>query len=132
MIKALKVSSKMVERVVATEAALQLIETLKNMHGSIMFYQSGGCCDGSSPMCYKDGDFKTGSSDIYLGSIGGSPFHIHKMQYEYWKHTQLIIDAVEGRGATFSLDSVEDRHFITKSRVFSDEENAEINHQTEA
>ena len=126
MIKALKVSSKMVERVVATEAALQLIESLKSIHGSIMFYQSGGCCDGSSPMCYKDGDFKTGSSDIYLGSIGDSPFYIHKMQYEYWKHTQLIIDAVEGRGATFSLDSVEDHHFITKSRIFTEEEYADI------
>ena len=126
MIKALKVSSKMVERVVATEDALQLIESLKSIHGSIMFYQSGGCCDGSSPMCYKDGDFKTGSSDIYLGSIGDSPFYIHKMQYEYWKHTQLIIDAVEGRGATFSLDSVEDHHFITKSRIFTEEEYADI------
>ena len=112
----------MVERVIATEAALQLIESLKDTHGSILFYQSGGCCDGSAPMCYKEGDFKTGSPDIYLGSIGGFPFYIHKSQYEYWKHTQLIIDAIDGRGATFSLDSVEDRHFITKSRVFSDEE----------
>ena len=116
----------MVERVVATVDALQLIESLKDIHGSILFYQSGGCCDGSVPMCYKQGDFKTGDSDIYLGSIGGTPFYIHKLQYEYWKHTQLIIDAIDGRGATFSLDSVENRHFITKSRVFSDAEYAEI------
>ncbi len=111
----------MVERVVATEKALQLIETLKNTHGSIMFYQSGGCCDGSAPMCYKEGDFKIGDADVYLGSIGGTPFYIHKMQYEYWKHTQLIIDAIDGRGASFSLDSIEDQHFITRSRVLTQE-----------
>ena len=122
-------TSKVVERVVATEEAIQLLESLKEIHGSIMFYQSGGCCDGSAPMCYKEGDFKTGDSDIYLGSIGGSPFYIHKSQYEYWKHTQLIIDAIEGRGAAFSLDSVEDRHFITRSRVFSDKDYAEINNE---
>ncbi len=111
----------MVERVVATEKALQLIETLKNTHGSIMFYQSGCCCDGSAPMCYKEGDFKIGDADVYLGSIGGTPFYIHKMQYEYWKHTQLIIDAIDGRGASFSLDSIEDQHFITRSRVLTQE-----------
>ncbi|TXL63618.1 DUF779 domain-containing protein [Cerasibacillus terrae] len=116
----------MVERVVATDEALQLIDSIKNIHGEIMFYQSGGCCDGSAPMCYKDGDFKLGDSDVLLGKIGDVPFYIHKSQYDYWKHTQLIIDAVEGRGATFSLDSVEERHFITRSRVFSDEEYEEI------
>ncbi len=133
----LKVSSKrsdsnMVERVVATEEALQLIDSLKRTHGSIMFYQSGGCCDGSAPMCYKEDDFKTGDSDVYLGSIGGTPFYIHKMQYEYWKHTQLILDATDGRGAAFSLDSIEDRHFITNSRVFTDEEYAKLKNQIEA
>ena len=122
----------MVERVVATEEAIQLLELLKEIHGSVMFYQSGGCCDGSAPMCYKEGDFQIGDSDIYLGSIGGSPFYIHKSQYEYWKHTQLIIDVIEGRGAAFSLDSVEDRHFITKSRVFSEEDYAEINNEIDS
>lgn len=116
----------MIERVVATDKALQLIDTIKKIHGSIMFYQSGGCCDGSAPMCYKDGDFLLGDSDVFLGSIGEVPFYMHKSQYDYWKHTQLIIDAKEGRGATFSLDSVEDKHFVTESRVFTDEEYEEV------
>ncbi|WP_108669996.1 DUF779 domain-containing protein [Peribacillus acanthi] len=116
----------MVERVVATDAALTLIESIKKTHGSIMFYQSGGCCDGSAPMCYKEGDFMLGSSDILLGLIGNTPFYMHKSQYEYWKHTQLIINAIDGRGATFSLDSIEDQHFITESRVYTDEEYEEV------
>lgn len=116
----------MVERVVATDEALALIFHIKSIHGPIMLYQSGGCCDGSAPMCYAKGDFKLGSSDICLGTIGDVPFYMHKSQYVYWKHTQLIIDAIEGRGATFSLDSVEDKHFITESRVFKKEEYEEV------
>jgi uncharacterized protein (DUF779 family) len=116
----------MVARVVATDEALQLIETIKERNESIMFYQSGGCCDGSVPMCYPEGDFRLGDSDIYLGSIGEVPFYMHKSQYEYWKHTQLIIDALDGEGATFSLDSLETKHFITRSRVFTDEEYQEV------
>lgn len=116
----------MIERVIATDEALRLIETIKKVHGPIMFYQSGGCCDGSSPMCYREGDFKLGDSDIYLGTIGAIPFYMHKSQYDYWKHTQLIIDAQEGRGPDFSLDSVEDQHFITRSRVFTAEEYDEV------
>lgn len=116
----------MIERVVATEEALQLIDSIKKVHGSILFYQSGGCCDGSAPMCYKEGDFLLGDSDVHLGSIGGTPFYMHASQYDYWKHTQLIIDAIKGRGATFSLDSIEDKHFITQSRVFTDEEFEEV------
>ncbi|MEH6943876.1 DUF779 domain-containing protein [Bacillus sp. JJ722] len=112
----------MIERVVATDEALQLIESIKKIHDSIMFYQSGGCCDGSAPMCYKEGDFLLGDSDVYLGSIGDTPFYMHKSQYDYWKHTQLIIDVKVGRGAAFSLDSIEEKHFITQSRVFTDEE----------
>ena len=112
----------MAERVAVTEEALALIESLKKTHGPLMFYQSGGCCDGSSPMCYKEGDFLLGDSDLYLGSIGDVPFYIHKSQYEYWKHTQLVIHAIDGRGPEFSLDSLEEKHFITESRVFSDEE----------
>ena len=112
----------MAERVVATEEALALIESLKKTHGALMFYQSGGCCDGSAPMCYKEGDFLLGDSDLYLGSIGDVPFYIHKSQYDYWKHTQLVIDAIDGRGPEFSLDSLEEKHFITGSRVFADEE----------
>ncbi|MFE0503035.1 DUF779 domain-containing protein [Peribacillus butanolivorans] len=116
----------MIERVIATDEALTLIESIKKIHGSIMFYQSGGCCDGSAPMCYNEGDFLLGDSDILLGSIGDIPFYMHKSQYDYWKHTQLIIDATEGRGPEFSLDSVEDKHFITRSRVFTDEEYEEV------
>ena len=116
----------MVERVVATGEALRLIDQLKNRHGSIMFYQSGGCCDGSAPMCYREGDFLLGDSEVYLGSIGQVPFYMHKSQYEYWKHTQLIIDAINGPGPEFSLDSVEQKHFITRSRVFTSEEYDEV------
>jgi uncharacterized protein (DUF779 family) len=116
----------MVERVVATNKALVFIEHMKKIHGSIMFYQSVGCCDGSAPMCYAEGEFKIGSTDTYLGSIGDAPFYMHKSQYDYWKHTQLIIDVAEGRGASFSLDNAEDQHFVTESRVFSEEEYEEI------
>lgn len=116
----------MIERVAATDEAIQLIQLMKKTHGSIMLYQSGGCCDGSAPMCYKEGDFPLGSNDIYLGSVGDTPFYMHKSQYEYWKHTQLILHAIPGRGATFSLDSLEENHFIINSRVFTPEEYAEI------
>ena len=114
------------ERVTATDEALKLLASLQRIHGSVMLYQSGGCCDGSAPMCYAEGDFRLGGSDVHLGDIAGTPFYMHKSQYEYWKHTQLILDAIDGRGADFSLDSVEDRHFITRSRVFTDEEYEEV------
>jgi uncharacterized protein len=116
----------MIKRVVATDEALRLIDSMKEKHGSIILYQSGGCCDGSAPMCCKEGDFLLGGSDVFLGSLGNIPFYMHKSQYDYWKHTQLIIDAIEGRGAAFSLDSVEDKHFITRARVFTDEEYEEV------
>lgn len=112
----------MVERVIATEAALELIEKLKSIHGPLMFHQSGGCCDGSAPMCYENGEFKVGNSDLLLGKIGDSPFYISKDQYEYWKHTQLIIDVVPGRGGMFSLEGPEGKRFLTKPRVFTEEE----------
>ncbi len=111
-----------VPRVVATEAALMLIEKLKAEHGPLMFHQSGGCCDGSSPMCYPRGEFRVGSQDVLLGEIGGCPFYISKSQYEYWRHTQLIIDVVPGRGGMFSLEGPEGVRFHTRSRLFSTEE----------
>ncbi len=114
----------MVDRVVATDAALELIEKLKGIHGPLMFHQSGGCCDGSAPMCYELGEFRVGESDLLLGEIGDSPFYIAKDQYEYWKHTQLIIDVVPGRGGMFSLEGPEGKRFLTKSRLFTEEENA--------
>lgn len=112
----------MIERVLATEAALDLIGMLKDRHGPLMFHQSGGCCDGSAPMCYPLGEFRVGGSDVKLGAIGGSPFYMSAAQFEYWQHTQLIIDVVKGRGSGFSLEAPEGFRFLTRSRVFSDEE----------
>ncbi|MDH4617459.1 DUF779 domain-containing protein [Brevibacillus sp. AY1] len=108
------------EKVLATDAALQLIERLQAKHGKLMFHQSGGCCDGSSPMCYPLGEFLVGEQDVLLGEIGGCPFYMGKAQYEYWKHTQLIIDVVKGRGGMFSLEGPEGFRFLTRSRLFPD------------
>jgi uncharacterized protein (DUF779 family) len=113
-------------RVIATDAATALIRTLKDIHGPVMFHQSGGCCDGSAPMCFALGDFKTGAQDILLGEIEGSPFYIGRAQFEYWRHTQLIIDVVDGRGGMFSLEGPEGKRFLTRSRVFSDDEWARL------
>ncbi len=116
----------MAARVVATPAALDLIEVLRRQHGDLMFHQSGGCCDGSSPMCYPRGEFKVGDQDLLLGEIGGQPFYIWAAQYEYWKHTQLIIDVVDGRGGMFSLEGPLGRRFLTRSRLFDEQERAEL------
>ena len=116
----------MTERVVATEATLDLIKHLESLHGPLMFHQSGGCCDGSSPMCYPRDEFRTGDADVLLGEIGGTPFYMARDQFEYWKHTQLIIDVVDGRGGMFSLEGPEGKRFLTRSRVFSDEEQKEL------
>ena len=91
-------------------------------HGPLIFHQSGGCCDGSSPMCYPRGELIIGDSDRLLGEIGGQPFYIGAAQFEYWRHTQLVIDVVPGRGGMFSLEDVEGVRFLTRSRVFTDEE----------
>ena len=111
-----------VARVVASDVALALIEELKARHGPLMFHQSGGCCDGSSPMCYPRDDFHVGSQDVLLGEIGGCPFYIGRAQYGYWQHTQLIIDVVPGRGGMFSLEGPEGLRFLTRSRLFTEEE----------
>jgi uncharacterized protein len=112
----------MVERVLATDAALKLIAHLRAKHGPLMFHQSGGCCDGSAPMCYPAGEFKVGGNDVHLGEIGGVPFYMDADQFDYWKHTQLIIDVVPGRGHGFSVEAPEGVRFLTRSRVFTDEE----------
>lgn len=112
----------MVERVTATDAALELIELLQQKHGPVMFHQSGGCCDGSSPMCYPKGDLFLGDQDVLMGKIGDAEFYMHKNQFEYWSHTQLIIDVVPGRGGMFSLEGVEGKRFLTRSRAFTSEE----------
>ncbi len=94
------------------------------MHGPLMFHQSGGCCDGSAPMCYPAGEFKVGGQDVFLGEIEACKVYIGAAQFEYWRHTQLIIDVVPGRGAGFSLEAPEGVRFLTRSRVFTDEEAA--------
>ena len=109
-------------RVTVTPAALELIATLRSKHGPLIFHQSGGCCDGSSPMCYAKGEFMVGGSDVQLGEIDGCPFYMSAAQFEYWEHTQLIIDAIPGRGGAFSLDGAEGIRFLTRSRLYSDEE----------
>ena len=114
----------MVDKVIATPAALELIELLKSKYGpGLMFHQSGGCCDNSAANCYLLGELTIGQGDVYLGDIGGCPFYIGKAQYEYWRHTQLIIDVIDTHGGgTFSLEGPEGNAFHTRSRVFSDEE----------
>jgi uncharacterized protein (DUF779 family) len=116
----------MVEKVIATTVALDLIEFLKKKHGPVMFHQSGGCCDNSAANCYLPGELTIGAGDVFLGDIGGSPFYISASQYEYWKHTQLIIDVIEGSGGTFSLEGPEGKAFHTRSRLFTDAEWAEL------
>ncbi|MFD1736313.1 DUF779 domain-containing protein [Bacillus salitolerans] len=111
-----------IDKVTATKEALQLIERLKVKHGELLFHQSGGCCDGSSPMCYPKSEFFIGDVDVLLGYIGNCPFYMTEAQYEYWKHTQLIIDVVKGRGGMFSLEGPEGLRFLTRSRVFTEEE----------
>ncbi|GAE48482.1 DUF779 domain-containing protein [Xanthomonas arboricola] len=113
-------------QVMATLAALQLIDTLRARHGDVLFHQSGGCCDGSSPMCFPVGDFIVGDRDVLLGEIGGAPFYISPSQFEYWKHTQLIIDVVPGRGGMFSLENGEGVRLLVRSRLFADEEFAQL------
>jgi len=116
----------MIERVVATAAAVDLIESLRRRHGPVVFHQSGGCCDNSAANCYLPGEITMGAGDVLLGEIGGCPFYISRSQYEYWKHTQLIIDVIDGHGGTFSLEGPDGRAFHTRSRVFSDAEAAEL------
>jgi len=111
-----------IPRVTVTEEAKKIIAELREEHGPLMFHQSGGCCDGSQPMCYPDGEFRVGNSDIKLGEIDGCPFYIARDQYEYWKHMQLTIDVREGRGASFSIEIPLGVRFMTKSRIFTDEE----------
>jgi uncharacterized protein (DUF779 family) len=115
-----------VARVVATPAALGAIEHLTADVGPIMFFQSGGCCDGSLPMCFHDGEFVIGSHDVRLGSVGSSPFFIDHRQFEAWKHTQLILDVGVGDPEGFSLAAGEGRHFITRSRVLTEQEQAAL------
>ena len=110
-------------RVTATPKALELIEELRSDYGPVMFHQSGGCCDGSSPMCYPVGDFVIGDGDVHLGTVGGADFYISRSQFAVWKHTHLLLDVVPGRGGMFSLENGREKRFHIRSRLFSDAEN---------
>ena len=116
----------MVDKVIATPAALELVEFLQQKYGTVMFHQSGGCCDNSAANCYLPGEITMGAGDVFLGKIGDADFYISTTQYETWKHTQLIIDVIEGHGGTFSLEGPEGKAFHTRSRVFTPEEMAEL------
>ena len=113
-------------RVTATPAAEEFLAEIIADHGPVLFHQSGGCCDGSSPMCFAVGDFIVGDRDVRLGEIGGADFYISAPQFAYWKHTQLIIDVVPGRGGMFSLENGEGVRFLVRSRLFTDEEFAAL------
>jgi hypothetical protein len=115
-----------ISRVDATPVASDLIARMKATHGPLVFHQSGGCCDGSAPMCYPRREFKIGQYDVCLGEIDGCEVYIGGQQFELWQHTRLVIDAVPGRGAGFSVESPEGMRFLTRSRVFTPEEQAEL------
>jgi len=116
-------------RVEFSPAAVELLQKLQAIHGGgFMFHQSGGCCDGSAPMCYTSGEFRVGGQDVLMAEIevegipGPIPFYMSLEQFEYWRHTHLTIDAVPGRGSGFSLEAPEGMRFITRSRIFTDDE----------
>ena len=111
-----------VRRVSATPAAEAGRVRRRAVHGPLMFHQSGGCCDGSAPMCFALGEFQTGDADVCLGEIAGAPFYMSRSQFEYWEHTHLIIDAVAGNGGMFSLERPTGLRFITRSRLYDDAE----------
>ncbi len=115
-----------VDRVTATSAALDALARVREQRGAVILYQSGGCCDGSLPVCLEQGDLRIGGGDVLLGSVGGCPVYIDDRQYAVWKHTQLIIDVGEGEPEGFSLPAGDDRHFVTRSRVFSPAELAAL------
>lgn len=115
-----------VSRVSATPAALALIDQLKEKHGALLFHQSGGCCDGSAPMCFPANEFIVGDIDVKLGEISGVPFYMSQSQFAYWEHTHLVIDAVPGTGGMFSLERPTGLRFLTRSRLYTDDEMAAL------
>jgi uncharacterized protein len=111
-----------VSRVSVTTEAAELLGRLREQHGPLMLHQSGGCCDGSSPMCYPRDEFQVGVGDVYLGDVADTPVYIGAAQFGYWSHTHLTIDVVPGRGGGFSLEAPEGLRFLTRSRLYTDEE----------
>ncbi|HAS40919.1 MAG TPA: DUF779 domain-containing protein [Microscillaceae bacterium] len=116
----------MVERVIVTPEAAEVIGQLKIQHGELMFHQSGGCCDGSSPMCFPIDELMLDDNDVFLGEIEQCAFYMSKDQFDYWQHTQLIINVTKGRGASFSLEIPLGLRFITESRVYSENESLDL------
>ena len=114
------------QRVTASPEARELLSSLASEHGPLLFHQSGGCCDGSSPMCYPRGEFRIGSRDVRLGEIDGTPFYMSGPQYAYWKHTHLTVDVVPGRGSGFSVEAPRGVRFLIRSRLFDDAEQAAL------
>jgi uncharacterized protein (DUF779 family) len=112
----------MAERVSATPAALQLIQYLVSVHGPVMFFQSGGCCENTAPQCFPLGEFALSPNDVHVGDIGGASYHMAHREYEFWQNTHLIVDVVDGRSGTFSLDGPDGKTFICRSRLFTDAE----------
>jgi uncharacterized protein (DUF779 family) len=112
----------MTKRVSVTPAAEKVIDDLRGRFGELMFHQSGGCCDGSSPMCFEKGEFKIGSSDVKIGEVYDCEFFMSIDQFEYWKHTHLTLDVTPGRGSSFSLEIPMGIRFIIRSRLFTDDE----------
>ncbi|TAF63800.1 MAG: DUF779 domain-containing protein [Cytophagales bacterium] len=111
-----------VPRVLVSEEAAKIIDQLRQEHGELMFHQSGGCCDGSQPMCFAKGELRVGSNDVWIGNIHGCGFFMSADQFEYWKHTQLFIDITPGRGSSFSLEIPLGLRFIVKSRMYTEAE----------
>lgn len=113
-------------RIVATPAAEALLDELRAKHGELMFHQSGGCCEGSAPMCLTAGEFLVGDSDVKIGYVHGVPFYMAKFQFQYWEHTHMTLDAIAGHGGQFSLEQGTGKHFLIRSRLFTDEELADL------
>ena len=112
----------MTERILVADGAIKVIDELREQHGELMFHQSGGCCDGSSPMCFPKGELLINETDVWLGNIHDCDFYMSADQFEYWKHTQLTVDVVPGRGASFSLEIPMGIRFVIKSRLFTEKE----------
>ncbi len=115
------------ERIAITERAKEIVEKLKEAHGDLIFHQSGGCCDGSAPMIFEEGDMYLDDSDVLLGQLVGVNYYMNQDQFEYWKHTHLTVDITEGRGSSFSLEIPLGLRFIIQSRILTEEENAALN-----
>jgi uncharacterized protein (DUF779 family) len=116
----------MIRRIDTTDPAVALINELKAKHGPLVFHQSGGCCDGSAPMCFPKDEFIIGYSDVCLGEVEGIEFWMSQDQFEYWKHTHLTLDVVAGRGSSFSLEIPYGKRFIIVSRLFTPEEQGNL------